>query len=146
MGSICFFGNTNVANMHLEHDDLGTQLSGTVTLLDGRKIVTSYNGERTILTSVTPGEYTVNIHLYRKKSLSSVPVTVQLWSLRGNDAVLLTRKVILRGEGDEQTVWRFTLSESGHVSNVNERYTELVFKSRFANTASVPIFPGTGRQ
>lgn len=131
IGSISFFGNTSMPDMHLEHDDLGALLSNTTQLPNGRHVTTLFNGERTVITQVLPGEYTVNVHYYRRASNQPIPVTVELWSLQGNDRVLLTRKIIFRQEGQEVTVWRFNLSQNGSVSNVNERHADLVYNVKF---------------
>jgi len=138
-GNVCFFANTNLAGMHLEHDDLGTVTSGTVTLANGRKIVTGFNGERTVISTVVPGEYTVNVHLYRQANASHpVPVTVQFWQLQGNDRVLLSRTVVLAHEGDEKTIWRVTLDAQGRLRSTNTRPAYLVFSAAIPTISPSP--------
>lgn len=125
-GNICYFGALTIGLMTLEGDDLGTATSGTETLPDGRKVVTDYNGERTVLHGIVPGEYTVNVQMYQQNDPGMTPVTVQLWSLRGNDEMLHEQKVVLNKTGDEITAFRFTLDAAGHVSNINRLPAHLV--------------------
>lgn len=125
-GDICYFGQSSVGLMHLEQDDLGTGVTGTQVLPDGRTIISSSNIERTVITGISPGEYTVNVHMYTKNDPGPTTVTVQVWALRGSDHVLLQRTVVLARTGDERTVWRFHLSPNGSVSDVNEIPAHLV--------------------
>lgn len=125
-GDVCFFGAPNVGLMHLEQDDLGYAITGTQTLPDGKTVHSTFNGERTVLTGIVPGQYVVNVHVYRKVDRGADTVIVQLWLLQGSDKILLTKNVVLHKEGDEITVWRFTLSADGHVSNVNDLKMNLV--------------------
>jgi hypothetical protein len=64
-----------------------------------------------------PGEYTVNLHLYRNPSRTyPVPVTVVTSVKRRADLAarqLLASKALLVREGEEMTVYRFRLSEAG---------------------------------
>jgi hypothetical protein len=64
-----------------------------------------------------PGEYAVNLHLYRNPSgVYPVPVTVVTSVKRdAKDTArqLLASEVLLLNEGEEVTVYRFDLSEHG---------------------------------
>src|SRR5690348_8497241 len=125
-GNICYFGALTIGLMTLEGDDLGTATTGTTTLPDGQKVVSSYNGERTVLHGIVPGEYTVNVQMYQKNDPGPTSVTVQLWSLRGNDVMEHEQKVVLTRQGDEATAFRFTLDAAGHISNINRLPAKLV--------------------
>lgn len=121
-GNICYFANVEVDQMHLEHDDLGTDNSGYKAL--------GYNYERTILRGYSQGEYTVNAHFYMQRSPGAVTVTVQLWSLRGPssnpDRIVYQDKVTLAKQGDQQTAFRFTLDGNGNVTGENHLQKDLV--------------------
>jgi hypothetical protein len=64
-----------------------------------------------------PGEYTVNLHLYRNPSrVYPVPVTVVTSVKRSADHAarqLLASKALLVREGEELTVYRFRLNATG---------------------------------
>ena len=55
-GAISFFGKTQVDQMQLEHDDLGTGNTGYAHATD--------NQERTVVRSATPGQWIANVRLY----------------------------------------------------------------------------------
>lgn len=137
-GNIAYFANPNAGLMNLEHDDLGTGVSGTQVLADGRKVRVLYNGERVVLRGYAPGEYTVNVHLYSKNDPGPIAVTVTLWSLRGQDKSLEQRTVTLHAEGDERTAFRVTLDAAGNVVAVSHVQSDLVGQSVRTGQAQSP--------
>ena len=122
-GNVCYFANTNVGLMNLEHDDLGTPISGTQQLPDGRTVTVRYNGERVDLRGFVPGEYTVNVQAYDMHGAGGVAATVQLWEA---DRRVVERTVTLQRTGSEQTAFRFTLTRTGRVVDVNQVQAQLV--------------------
>jgi len=123
--NIAYFANPSVGLMHLEHDDLGTATSGVESYNGGQKKVL-FNGERTVLTGFIPGEYVVNVHFYTQSDPGPIKVLVRLWSLRGEDNVLIQRTVTLYRQGDETTVFRFTLNRAGNVIRITHTQISLV--------------------
>ena len=100
------YSNKGGAVFNLLRDDLGQQLD-----LSGLNYESSYSR------GIVPGEYTVNLHLYRNRAgLAAVPVTV-IVSTKPTSAdparQVLMSKVELAREGQERTVFRFRLSERG---------------------------------
>jgi hypothetical protein len=101
------YSNKGGAVFNLLRDDLGQQLD-----LSGLNYESSYSR------GVVPGEYTVNLHLYRNRAAGMVPVTVVVSSKAdtGDPArQILMSKVELEREGQERTVFRFKLTERGTV-------------------------------
>jgi hypothetical protein len=100
------YSNKGGAVFNLLRDDLGSRVD-----------VTGLNYETSYSRGVLPGEYTVNLHLYRNPSKSyPIPVTVVTSVKRNSDQAarqLLASKVLLVREGEETTVYRFRLSEAG---------------------------------
>jgi hypothetical protein len=100
------YSNKGGAAFNLLRDDLGK-----------RADVTGLNYETSYSRGILPGEYTVNLHLYRNPSNTyPVPATV-VTSVKqsANQAArqLLASKVLLVREGEETTVYRFRLTEAG---------------------------------
>ena len=100
------YSNKGGAVFNLLRDDLGNRVD-----------VTGLNYETSYSRGIQPGEYTVNLHLYRNPSgVFPVPVTV-VTSVKRNakDTArqLLASEVLLVSEGEELTVYRFDLSEDG---------------------------------
>jgi hypothetical protein len=92
--------------------------------------VTDINYEISYTRGLPPGEYTVNVHLYRASDTLPVPVTVVV-SAKANPQEtarqLLSTKVELRREGEELTAFRFKLDEKGKliVGSVHSLYRPL---------------------
>jgi hypothetical protein len=102
------YSNKGGAIFNLLRDDLGKRLDAT-----------DLNYEVSYSRGIPPGEYTVNVHLYRNAGgILPVPVTV-VTSIKKSPAErarqLLASKVELAREGEELTVYRFRLLESGEL-------------------------------
>ena len=100
------YSNKGGAVFNLLRDDLGNRVD-----------VTGLNYETSYSRGIQPGEYTVNLHLYRNPSgVYPIPVTV-VTSVKRNAKEtarqLLASDVLLVSEGEEVTVYRFNLSEDG---------------------------------
>jgi hypothetical protein len=102
------YSNKGGAVFNLLRDDLGKQLD-----LSGLNYESAYSR------GIVPGEYTVNVHLYRNRApVADVPVTIVVSSKPSVDAPakqVLMSKVDLTREGEEHTVFRFKLTESGAI-------------------------------
>jgi hypothetical protein len=100
------YSNKGGAAFNLLRDDLGSRVD-----------VTGLNYETSYSRGIVPGEYTVNLHLYRNPSRTyPVPVTVVTSVKRRSDLAarqLLASKAMLVREGEEMTVYRFRLTEAG---------------------------------
>jgi ABC-type phosphate transport system substrate-binding protein len=118
-GAISYFGKAQVDQMQLEHDDLGTAMTGYAH--------TNENQERTVLRSATPGEWTANVFLYtRSEGTSSIPVAVTLWDLRSEDRIVYRATRRLTRNGDERTAFRFTIGPGGNVAGTSQLPLSLV--------------------
>ncbi len=102
------YSNKGGAVFNLLRDDLGHQLD-----------LSGLNYESSYARGVVPGEYTVNLHLYRNRAPNlAVPVTVIVSTKTATDQParqILVSKVELDHEGQERTVFRFKLTEAGAV-------------------------------
>jgi len=101
-------GYSNKGGMlfNLLRDDLGQRADAT-----GMNYEVSYSR------GIVPGEYTVNVHLYRNAARTyPIPVTV-VTSVKKNAKEsarqLLASRIELSREGQELTVFRFRLNEEG---------------------------------
>jgi hypothetical protein len=116
-GNVVSYSNPDVALMHLEHDDLG--LASDQQETNRGAAVVRDNRERVILRGVIPGEVTVNVHAYYRRSHVPLPVTVTLYRLRGADRKLLERRLTVTAEAQEATAFRFTLDRRGELAGHN---------------------------
>src|SRR4051812_40270063 len=80
-GAISYFGDPQVGEMQLEHDDLGTATTAYAH--------TNENQERTVVRTATPGQWVANVILYtRSAGTAPIPVAVTLWDLRSEDRLV----------------------------------------------------------
>lgn len=126
-GNIAYFQSRDAGLMHLERDDLGDR-NDAVETAAGRTVL-AHNEERVIIRGIVPGEYVVNVHLYRMDSRRPVPATIILDRLRGEDNEIVKQERTLAREGDEKTAFRFTLSPDETVSGINELPRQFVGKA-----------------
>lgn len=118
-GNIAYFSSREVGLMHLERDDLGAR-NDVVMSPDGQRILVRENEERVIIRGIVPGEYIVNVHMYAKRDSDPTPVRIALIKLEGADREIETREVTLEFNGDEKTVFRFTVNPDNSVTDVND--------------------------
>ena len=100
------YSNKGGVIFNLLRDDLGKRADAT-----GMNYEVSYSR------GILPGEYTVNLHLYRNTAgVFPIPVTVVTSvkkSAKESARQLLASHIELVREGEELTVYRFKLSEQG---------------------------------
>lgn len=102
------YSNKGGLIFNLLRDDLGKRADAT-----GMNYEVSYSR------GIVPGEYTVNVHLYRNTAqVLPIPVTVVTSvqkNARESARQLLATRIELSREGQELTVFRFQLSEDGEL-------------------------------
>ena len=100
------YSNKGGVIFNLLRDDLGKRADAT-----GMNYEVSYSR------GILPGEYTVNLHLYRNVTgVFPIPVTVVTSvkkSAKESARQLLASNIELGREGEELTVYRFRLSDAG---------------------------------
>ena len=109
VGHIVYFAAKTNGGMHLENDDI-PRSSGYAG---------NPNFERVVVRVIQPGEYVVGVHTYNDYDCPTAPVTAELWRLEGDDKLVYRRTLTMRGYGDEQTAFRFSLHGDGSVDGIN---------------------------
>jgi hypothetical protein len=118
-GAISYFGKSQIDEMQLEHDDLGTTATAYAH--------SNENQERTVLRSATPGQWVTNVLLYsRAHGSGPIPVSVTLWDLRSEDRMVYRATRQLMRRRDERTAFRFTIDTGGNVSGTSQLPLSLV--------------------
>lgn len=118
-GNHLFYDKREAGLMHLERDDRGKFNDVSQAGPDGKPIDVEHNEERAVIRGVVPGEYIVNIHMFKKAEQTLNNVKVSLIKLRGKDATVFEIEMPFSTQGDEQTAFRFTLKVDGAVTNIN---------------------------
>jgi hypothetical protein len=116
-GNLVWFRAREAGLLHLDRDDRG--VSNDTIVINGQKVVNPLNQEVVTLRGVAPGEYTVNLHYYDSKNGEAVPVNVSVVKVNPQAVVAYYGSITLNRKGDEGTAVRFTLDESGNVTDVN---------------------------
>jgi hypothetical protein len=100
------YSNKGGAIFNLLRDDLGRRADAT-----------EMNYEVTYSRGIPPGEYTVNLHLYRNTAqVVPIPVTIVASvkkTMQESARQLLATRIDLNREGQELTVFRFEIDDGG---------------------------------
>ena len=124
-GNLVWFRTREAGLMHLDRDDLGR--SNDVIRVAGREIVNPLNQEIVSIRGIQPGEYVVNLHLYRAQAdQQPVPATVKVEKLNPRVEVVFYGEVALARPREERTAVRFKVAADGTVGDVNQLAKALV--------------------
>lgn len=133
-GRLVWFRSREAGLMHLDRDDLG--LGNDVIEVAGKKIVSPVNQEVVSIRGIAPGEYVVNLHLYRDHQGKAVPVKVKVEKLNPKVQLVYYGDVTLIERGEERTAVRFSVTSTGEVRNVNRLAKAIVPFRRAASRSS----------
>jgi hypothetical protein len=97
-GYLVWFRAREAGLMHLDRDDLG-QSNDTLEVA-GRQIANPLNQEVVSIRGLLPGEYVVNVHLYRDHERQTVPATVKVEKLNPTVQLVYYGEVELAATGD----------------------------------------------
>jgi len=136
-GNLVWFRQREAGLMHLDRDDLGR--SNDVIRVAGREIVNPLNQEIVSIRGIHPGEYVVNLHLYRAApEAPPVPATVKVEKLNPKVEVVFYGEIVLGRPSEERTAVRFSVRADGDVADVNQLAKALVPLRRTARAAEAP--------
>ena len=124
LNKLMSFKSKDVGFMHLDRDDLGSR-NDKITMPDGTVKFIKENREIAALRGTIPGEYTINVHAYRKRDDKEVPVKVEL--IRVNPYRLLqVGEFIITRQGQEHSVFQFRMNDAGVVTGYSDRKISLI--------------------
>jgi len=123
-GEIIYFQNKMTPAAHLDRDDLGHS-TDTITHRNGDQEIIFINQEILTIRGIIEGEWTLNVHMYSKrtKGVASIVVTIDKLNPYFRD---LTKTVTLKKKGDEKTVVRFMMDRDGFIRSTNDIPKKLV--------------------
>lgn len=125
LGNIIFFRQKEKGLMHLDRDDRG-DINDAIILPSGQKIILPVNQELTTIRGFIPGEWILNIHLYKKRTMKGVAVEISIDKLNPKVEKLFYEKITLFEQWQEMTVTRFTMTQQGEVIDWNNLPKKLV--------------------
>jgi len=123
-GKVLWFRQRDAGLLHLDRDDRGAK-SATV-LVNGREFSSPIRQEIVTLRGVLPGEYVVNAHYYDSKDQMPVDVSVTVVKVNPQAEIVFNGTQQIPAKGDERTLVRFTLNDSGQVIDLNTRPLTIV--------------------
>ena len=134
LDTIVGFPNKESGWLHLDKDDLGAS-NDTVTMRDGTTKTIYLNREIMTVRGIAAGEYIANIHLYSTKGKNTGPMPVHVSIMKINPyGEVYSGVTTLNVNGQEETVQRFTVNNTGEVISKNK------LQKRFAGKH----LPGSG--
>jgi hypothetical protein len=122
-GKTVWWKNKSTGLANLERDDTGI-LNDSDTSSDGSEIVNALNQENMVVRGIVPGEYVVNLHLYRHDQCVELAesgkliTTVKLYDINPTMRVVDGAEVVLSKSFQEEHVFRFHVSASGDIDRV----------------------------
>jgi hypothetical protein len=137
------FKQTEIGLMHLDRDDLG-KANDTEWVNGVGEVVYPYNREIVTVRGYIPGEYILNIHLYKQIAYTTgvkpVPVTVSVEKINPRVTPILKEEFVLTTAWEEQTVLRFTLNRDGEIESISRDFFPLV-KTEIERHNPMPMQP-----
>jgi len=128
-----WFRSREAGLMHLDRDDLGR--SNDVIQVGGREIVNPINQEVVSIRGIQPGEYVVNLHLYRTERDQPVPAVVKVEKLNPKVEIVFYGEVVLSRQSEERTAVRFAVRPDGSVGALNQLPKAIVPLRRATNAS-----------
>jgi hypothetical protein len=134
-GEMVWFRSREAGLMHLDRDDLGER--NDMIEIGGRQVYNPLNQEIVSIRGILPGEYIVNLHLYRADGAQPVPATVKIEKLNPRVELVFFGPLTLIEQGEERTAARFSIGSDGRVRDVNQLPRQLVPLRRLATATRV---------
>ncbi len=117
-GHLVYFQRREDGLMHLDRDDQG-RITDRVEVEPGVWVDYKENQEIVTIRGLVPGEYVVNIHMYRKRDAKPTSVDVTLEKINPRLKLIAAKTLVLTKNGDEKTVFRFTVTKEGEITNIS---------------------------
>ena len=123
-GKTLWFRQRDAGMLHLDRDDRGAKNNSV--LVNGREFSSPIRQEIITLRGIVPGEYVVNAHYYDSGDQQPVDVTVAVVKVNPQAEIVYTGTQQIPAKGDERTLVRFSIDESGTVIDLNTRPLTIV--------------------
>lgn len=116
--NIMFFREKEIGLMHLDRDDLGRRKD--IVVVNGQQITQYVNQEIATIRGVIPGEWIINIHMYRKAYQNPANINVRVDKLNPRFATIADKNYTMESKGDEITVARLTMTSKGEITHQDD--------------------------
>jgi hypothetical protein len=126
-GKTLWFRQRDAGMLHLDRDDRGSKNNSV--LVNGREVSSPTRQEIVTLRGLVPGEYVVNAHYYESRDKQPVDVSVSVVKVNPQAEIVFTGTQQIPAKGDERTLVRFSINDTGLVTDVNTRPKTIVERS-----------------
>lgn len=124
-GNLISFQSKSAGLTHIDRDDRG-QAGDVFMTSDGRKVAYDYNQEIVTIRGIIPGEWIVNIHLYKQNQPKPSEVKIRMDQLNPKVTTPFNETIILDKHWQEKTVLRFTLNDKGEILKTSDIPVSLI--------------------
>ena len=125
LGNIIFFRSPSKGFMHLDKDDLGA-FNDTIRMPDGTEVVLNINQEIVTIRGFIPGEWVLNIHMFRKRHDEPSEVKVKVEKLNPLVTTVIYKEYSMDTKWEEITVARFTMTTAGEIIDMDDLPMSLI--------------------
>ena len=116
-GKTLWFRQRDAGLLHLDRDDRGAKNNSVI--VNGRELTSPIRQEIVTLRGIVPGEYVVNAHYYDSRDQQPVDVSVAVVKVNPQAEIIYTGTQQIPRKGDERTLVRFTIDDSGRVLDLS---------------------------
>ena len=127
-GNIAWYRRREAGFLTLDRDDRGGA-NNSITV-NGKKIASLIRQETVSIRAIVAGEYTVNVNHYLATSGRPVPVTIKVEKINPTVEVVFYDTLTLDHSGQENTAVRFSIADSGRVTDISHRNKSLIQLTR----------------
>jgi hypothetical protein len=127
-GNIVWYHQREAGFMVLDRDDRGG--ANNVITVNGRKIASLIRQETVSIRAIVAGEYVVNVNHYLATTGRPVPVTIKVEKINPVVEVVFYDTLTVDHSSQEITAVRFSVAESGKVTEVSHRDKSLIQLTR----------------
>lgn len=127
-GNLISFKKMSAGLTHIDRDDLG-KAGDVFTTSDGRTVSYDYNQEIVTIRGFIPGEWIINIHLY-KQNQKDFPskVSVRIDKINPKVITIFAETIVLKEHWQEKTVIRLVMTAKGDILTTSKLPISLIAK------------------
>jgi len=117
--NIVFFREREKGFAHIDKDDLGAY-NDTIIMPNGVEVKLKINQELGTIRGFIPGEWIINIHMYRKRDNMPTTVEVKIQKLNPTITQIVYKKYIMETHWEEITVARLEMTADGEIIDMED--------------------------
>ena len=125
MGAVICYKSKEAGLMHLDRDDLGKS-TDKVVLPSGEIVEYKHNQEIVSIRGFMPGEWVINIHMFKKRDKIPTGVEVKMLKLNPSIKEVFLQKYKMGTLWEEITVVRFQMSDNGEILSMDNTFKGLI--------------------